>query len=161
MAIICRPPLLGACDVNKTNTALLTLIGAALTIVIVGATGILWRYSLTPGVAGTPSALWPAQSSLAHKAGALTLVMVARPHCPCSRASIGELALLIAQPRETPDANVIFLEPPGFSDSWTKTDLWQSAIPKLRPPFGDANHANSLNRIIRSHLSANVQVTAA
>ncbi len=112
---------------RKTSTALLTLISAALTIAIVGGMGILWRYSLTPGVAGTPPALWPAQSRLTRKAGALTLVMVVHPHCSCSRASIEELAALMAQARGQLDATVIFLEPLGFNDRWTKTDLWQSA----------------------------------
>jgi hypothetical protein len=119
------------------------LIGAALTIVIVGATGILWRYSFTPGVAGAPPALWPAQSRLARKAGALTLVMVVHPQCSCSRASIGELAILMAQARGPLDANVILLNPPGFNNSWTKTDLWQSAtaIPRVSATIDDGREA--------------------
>jgi len=114
--------------VRKTNTALLTLFGAALTIAIVAGMGMLWRYSLTPGVAGTPPALWPTQSRLARKAGALTLVMLVHPRCSCSRASLEELATLMAQARGPLDATVIFLDPPGFDERWTKTDLWQSAM---------------------------------
>ena len=112
---------------SKTSTIFLTLVGAALTVAIVGGMGILWRYSLTPGAAGNPPALWPAQSRLARKSGSPTLVMVVHPHCPCTRASIGELEILMAQTRGRLDASVIFLKPPGFSDNWTKTSLWHNA----------------------------------
>jgi hypothetical protein len=78
--------------VSKTKTALLTPFGAALTFAIVAGMGMLWRYSLMPGVAGAPPALWPTQTHLARKAGALTLVMVVYPRCSCSRASLKELA---------------------------------------------------------------------
>jgi hypothetical protein len=129
--------------VSKISTAFLTLIGAALTITIVGGMGILWRYSLTPGAAGNPPALWPAQSRLAHKSGSLTLVMVVHPHCPCTRASIGELEILMAQARGRLDASVIFLKPPGFSDDWTKTSLWHSAaaIPGVSVVVDDGREA--------------------
>ncbi len=128
---------------SKTSTALLTLIGVALTIAIVGGMGILWRYSLTPGAAGNPPALWPVQSRLTRKSGALTLVMVVHPHCPCTRASIGELEILMAQSRRRIDANVIFFKPPGFSDKWTKSSLWRAAtaIPGVRAAVDDGREA--------------------
>jgi hypothetical protein len=129
--------------VSKTSTALLMLTGAALTIAIVGGMGILWRYSLTPGGAGTPPALWPTQSRLARKSGSLTLVMTVHPHCHCTRASIGELEILMAQARGRLDANVIFAKPSGFSDNWTKTSLWRSAaaIPGVSAVVDDGREA--------------------
>jgi len=133
----------GASDVSKTSTGLLALIGAALTIAIVSGMGILWRYSLTQGVAGTPPALWPSQSRLARKSSSLTLVMVVHPHCTCTRASIGELEILMAQGRGRLKADEIFLKPPGFSDNWTKTGLWRSAaaIPGLSLVIDDGREA--------------------
>jgi len=61
--------------------------------------------------------------------------MLVHPQCPCSRASIGELALLMAQSQGRLKAYVLFLKPAGFSDDWEKTDLWQSAagIPGVKP----------------------------
>ncbi len=52
---------------------------------------------------------------------------LANSHCPCSRASIGELSTLMAHSRGRLAAFVVFVEPPGFGQSWTKTDLWSSA----------------------------------
>lgn len=112
---------------NKTSNLLLALIGAALSVATLIGTGMLWRYSLVPGTAGMPPALWPPQSRLARTAGDLTLVMVVHPHCPCSRASIAELEILMTHPPQRINADVVFLRPPGFDDSWTKTNLWRSA----------------------------------
>jgi hypothetical protein len=53
--------------------------------------------------------------------------MAVHPHCPCSRASIGELAILMAHSGGRIAGFVIFVEPPGFGESWTKSDLWSSA----------------------------------
>jgi hypothetical protein len=128
---------------SKPRIALLALIGAASIIAIAAGMGILWRYSLTPGTAGTPPAFWPAQSRLARKLGALTLAMVVHPHCPCTRASIAELEILMAHARGQLDAWVIFLKPRGFNDSWTKTSLWISAaaIPGVSAVVDDGAEA--------------------
>ena len=128
---------------SKTSTALLTLIGTALSIAIVAGMGILWRYSLTPGGVGTPRALWPTQSRLARKSGSLTLVMVVHPRCPCTRASIAELETLMTQARGRLNADVIFLKPSGFSDHWTRTSLWRSvvAIPGINAMVDDGREA--------------------
>jgi hypothetical protein len=40
--------------------------------------------------------------------------MAIHPHCPCSRASIGELSILMAHSRGRLAAFVVFVEPPGF-----------------------------------------------
>lgn len=56
-----------------------------------------------------------------------TLIMLAHPHCPCTRASIGELALLMAHAQGRVNAYVLFLKPQGFTDDWEKSDLWRSA----------------------------------
>jgi hypothetical protein len=89
--------------------------------------GILWRYENAPGHAAVPPRLWPAETRLQRAPGRATLVMLAHPHCPCTRASIGELDLLMAQCQGLVDAHVLFIQPDGFNDEWARTDLWQSA----------------------------------
>jgi hypothetical protein len=129
--------------VNKTRIVILALAGAALTIAIIGGMGILWRYSLTPGTAGTPPAQWPVQSRISRKAGSLTLVMLVHPRCSCTRASVEELEILMAQARTPFDAKVILVKPPGFSDKWTRTSLWRraAAIPGVSTLIDDGHEA--------------------
>lgn len=53
--------------------------------------------------------------------------MLTHPKCPCSRASIGELAKLLARVDGKLDAHVVMLRPEAFPPGWEKTDLWRSA----------------------------------
>jgi hypothetical protein len=53
--------------------------------------------------------------------------MLAHPKCPCTRASIGELAAIMAHCQGRLNAYVLFMKPEGFTEDWEKTDLWQSA----------------------------------
>jgi hypothetical protein len=55
------------------------------------------------------------------------LVLFAHPHCPCSRATIGELAKLMTDCRGKLTATVLMLRPAGVQDGWERTDLWDSA----------------------------------
>ena len=87
----------------------------------------LWLYSTAPGKDANPPDRWPKSSILRRAPGASTLVMFVHPKCPCSRASIGELAVLLAHSSGHLRAQVIFLKPPGKEDSWVRTDLWRAA----------------------------------
>jgi hypothetical protein len=88
---------------------------------------VLWGYESAPGVAAKPPLRWPADSKIQPAQASPTLIMLAHPHCPCTRASLGELALLMARSQGRLTAYVLFLKPPGFSEDWEKTDLWQNA----------------------------------
>jgi hypothetical protein len=88
---------------------------------------VLWDYENTPGVGAEPLSRWPIDSRIQRAPDRATLVMLAHPHCPCTRASIGELSLLMAHSQGRLTAYVLFLKPTGFSEDWEKTDLWQSA----------------------------------
>ncbi|HEX8846493.1 MAG TPA: hypothetical protein VF791_17730 [Pyrinomonadaceae bacterium] len=96
-------------------------------LIVVGGLSALWGYEGTPGVAAKPPSTWPADSQLQRAADGDTLIMLVHPHCPCSRASIGELAAIMAHCQGRLKAYVLFLKPTGFSDDWEKTDLWRSA----------------------------------
>ena len=120
----------------RSGRGLVILTSITLWLLVVGiGLSVLLGYENTPGVAAKPLASWPADSQIQRAPGRATLVMLVHPHCPCSRASIGELALLMAQSQGRLTAYVLFLKPAGFSDNWEKTDLWQSAegIPGVKP----------------------------
>ena len=73
------------------------------------ALGILWvllvgigicfvaEYENTPGAAAAPHIQFPAESQIKRLSGFPTLIMLVYPPCPCTRASMGELELLVAQ----------------------------------------------------------------
>jgi hypothetical protein len=112
-----------------------TLIGIVLGLwcagLVAGVTA-LWNYSATPGSAGSVPQWWPANGLVQPKPGRATLVMLAHPRCPCTGASLAELANLMA--RGDADASVLFLRPEGAEPGWEKTELWETAvaIPNVR-----------------------------
>ena len=88
---------------------------------------LMSEYENTPGIAAAPNIQFPVESQLKRAPGLPTLIMLVHPHCPCTRASMGELELLMAQTQGRVMTYVLFLKPAGFADDWEKTDLWQTA----------------------------------
>jgi hypothetical protein len=127
----------------KGSTSLALGLAIWLTAVVAGM-GILRGYSVIPGIAGTPPADWPIASHISPPPGYFTLVMTIHSHCPCSRASIGELSVLMAHSGGRMAAFVVFVTPPGFDENWTKTDLWSSAglIPGVTRIIDGGTEAN-------------------
>jgi len=112
----------------RNKTRLLLAASCALWFFSVGVgLSIVWEYENTPGTAANPYVQLPSDSQIKPVPGRATLVMLVHPHCPCTRASVGELALLMAQAQGRVTAYVLFLKPRGFADDWEKTDLWWSA----------------------------------
>src|SRR5262249_49235349 len=52
-------------------------------------------------------------------------MMFIHPHCPCSRASIVELALLMAKCNGMLKADAVFLQPSEKDSNWINTDTWR------------------------------------
>ena len=87
----------------------------------------LWTYESTADIPARPPLTWPAETRVSRPAGLPTLVLLAHPRCPCSRATIGELAKLMADCHGKLGATVLVLRPDGVPDGWERTDLWDSA----------------------------------
>lgn len=88
---------------------------------------VLWKYETTAGPATSVTSSWPAGSIVARRQDKPTLLMVAHPHCPCTRASIEELAQIMAHAPEGTTASVLFVKPSGAGADWDDTDLRRSA----------------------------------
>lgn len=135
----------------RFNTGRFVLITSCATWVLMICVGItvLWGYENAPGQAAAPPARWPLDSGIHLATDRATLIMVAHPHCPCSRASIGELARLMAQAQDRVTAYAVFVKPSGSSDDWEKTDLWQSAasIPGVNVVVDDGAEAQLFNAV--------------
>jgi hypothetical protein len=100
----------------------------------------LIRYEITAGPSRSAPSMWPSITSIPRDSKLPTLVMFAHPHCPCTRASLGELELLMARSRGRCSANVLFIRPTGTIETWKETDLWRkaSAIPGVIVRWDDA-----------------------
>jgi hypothetical protein len=113
---------------SRLKKTALTVVALALWISVVGfGMSVLWRYSNTPAQPAKPLTAWPAGAPVRPAKGRPTLVLFAHPNCPCSRASIGELAIIMARSLSKVDAHVLFYRPFQESSAWAKTDLWNNA----------------------------------
>ena len=94
----------------------------------------LAREEFTPveGAAARPA--FPARSALTLAADVPTLILFAHPHCPCTRASLRDLAGLLASLPHRVAVMVVFTLPPGVPPHWERGALWQeaAAIPGTR-----------------------------
>jgi hypothetical protein len=112
----------------KSKPRLILVVAGILWLSVVGF-GLhkIWRYENDPGISLSAPAQWPADSQISPAHSQATLVMFAHPQCPCTRASVGELALLMANCQGRLTAYVLFFKPKDFPADWEKTDLWHSA----------------------------------
>jgi hypothetical protein len=101
---------------------------AAWLLAVVAGLSVVWRWDNTPGVAATSPARWPSGSHLVPAAERPTLVLLAHPQCSCTRATLDELAEVLARTEHRPKTYVVFLKPSSFADGWEMTDLWQTAV---------------------------------
>ncbi len=103
------------------------LVLAVWAVVIAGGESILLNYEIRPGSPAQPPQTWPLETDIQKSPERAALLMFVHPRCPCSRASLEELARLTARCGEKADIQIIFLSPGKQPASWTKTDLWEKA----------------------------------
>src|SRR6266404_8012112 len=93
----------------------------------------LLNYESAPGRVGVVPQIWPAISKIQRVNDRPTLIMLAHPHCPCTRASMDELAQVMARVQGKVAAYVLFYTPRGPSRTggsgldWENTDLRRTA----------------------------------
>lgn len=91
--------------------------------------GLSWLviYAHTPAAETEPQSTWPANQQIALNGNLPTLVMFAHPHCPCTRASIAELAKIAAQAPGRFAGSVVLFKPADSIARWEQTDVARSA----------------------------------
>src|SRR5215472_17081461 len=87
----------------------------------------LLDYENTPAVRANAPEAWPKASRIPHTPGMPTIVVMGHPKCPCTRSTIGELALLMTRLHSQATAAVLFIRPEGTPPDWEETDLWRNA----------------------------------
>lgn len=109
-------------------------------------TWTLWAFSAAPGPPAEAPARWPEGTALQRSPGRGALVLFLHPLCPCSRATLGELARVLGAGAPADDVHVVFLQPREPSDRWQESATWELAA---RLP-GALRHRDDGGRLTRS-----------
>jgi len=89
--------------------------------------GAMVAYETTPAPTRSAGNRWPTASQLVRDPQRPTLVMFVHPRCPCSRASLAELAVLASECAGRVRVCTIFVLPAGCPEGWEETGLWTAA----------------------------------
>jgi hypothetical protein len=92
-----------------------------------GGMGVLYAHEAGEGEAASAPRSWPEDGRIARDPVRHTLVMLAHPRCPCTRASIGELAILMRRLQGRLSATVLFVKPASVSPDWQASGIVASA----------------------------------
>ena len=88
---------------------------------------VVWAYDNAPGLAASAPQRMADRTALVRASDRPTLVLLAHPQCDCTRATLGELAEVLARAPQPPKTYVLFLRPAGFAAGWEQTALWRTA----------------------------------
>ena len=89
--------------------------------------GALWNYANTPGAPGDLGADWRWTDRLPFDDTRANLVLFAHPRCPCTQASLENLARIQRACRGRFTTHLVFYEPPDATPDWRDTALWRRA----------------------------------
>lgn len=118
----CEPRPVSPVRTSRVATVMAVVSWGAL---LLGGMAVLDAYALEAGPRGMPQ--WTRDPSGASADGRWRLVMVLHPKCPCSRASVAELARLV--PRLLPGTEAVVLAycPGAEHERWADTPLLRAA----------------------------------
>ena len=86
------------------------------------------HYEVTPGSKAHPASSWPIQSSIPLSRSGYTLIMLAHPKCPCTRASLFELQYIIGHSQSPVSCYILFYHPAGVVKGWMQSPLYHEAV---------------------------------
>lgn len=133
------PPVEGAAARIRARQVCLGVLGACWLAAVGAGLWVVRSYDNAPGVSAHAPVRWPADTRLVLSATAPTLVMLAHPMCPCTRASVDELEEALARSNGAAKTYVLFIRPSGFAEGWEQSDLWKrtARIPGVTPIADD------------------------
>lgn len=94
---------------------------AAWFVLILCGSALLWRHAMTPGPPTEHPELWPGATGLRAAGTIPRLLVVMHPHCPCSAATLTELAALLQESSRRVDTSVIFVRPAEVPAGWEQS----------------------------------------
>lgn len=111
----------------SARTFFIALTVSWMTVVVAGSVGMI-RYQMTAAsdVHASP-AQWPKSAVVPRERERATLVMSLHPQCPCSRASLNELAILLSRAGDRVAARILVVRPAGAPADWVHSNLVERA----------------------------------
>jgi hypothetical protein len=94
-----------------------------LTLIGIG-THSIWTYSSTPSAPANAQNKWPRTSQIKQDPDLYSLVLFVHPKCPCTRATLEELSILMTQLKGKLISHAIFVKPQSTGADWEKDFLW-------------------------------------
>ena len=128
-----RSPNWRGLEMKNAQRLLLSLaVPLWLTVTLTGFWGF-HAYSNAPGKTG-PTPVHAPDESFDQPGKCSRLILLAHPRCPCTWATLAELAVLLEINRNAIAAEVHFIRPKGKPVGWEQTSLWRTAeaIPGVR-----------------------------
>ena len=110
---------------HRVTWLITACLGSAWIVCVALGIARLTLYQMTPGPSALAASIDSSKLDLAKDRP--TLIMFVHSQCPCSSASMEELARLMTQCRDHVSARVLFVNPSGESSQWSHSNLWDSA----------------------------------
>jgi hypothetical protein len=109
------------------KSALLTMAAVFWACAVAAGLAIMVRYENTPGLSARTPPDWPGGTLMPLPKERPMLVLFAHPRCPCTRATMSELARIMARCQGKLDASVVFYLPQNSGPAWEQTELRREA----------------------------------
>jgi hypothetical protein len=81
------------------------------------------KYSITSAAVLDEPRQWPKDAAIPLAMDRPTMLLSLHPHCACSRATLEELARLLAKLHASINVHILVYEPTAAPDSWAESDL--------------------------------------
>ncbi|HYV37200.1 MAG TPA: hypothetical protein VE988_15950 [Gemmataceae bacterium] len=88
---------------------------------------LLVKYKSTAGENGSVQSQWPKDSRIAQVPQCFNIVVALHPHCPCSRATVTELANILARSKENVHVHALIYRPSSSPEGWEESEIVHSA----------------------------------
>src|SRR3954470_1075599 len=94
------------------------------------AAGYAWllRYGFAPGRIASAPKIVPPSVAPSNYAGHAQIFLALHPRCPCSRATVKELAKILSRIPETINTTVLLYKPANEGESWLQSSLLDECV---------------------------------
>ncbi len=106
---------------------LLGMIGCTWLALVAGVSSAFMRIDRRPGPERAVSSRWPGESRLDRPGDRPTLVLVAHPKCPCTKATLEQLARILTRTAGPVRGYALFTRPADLGAGWARTAAWDQA----------------------------------